>query len=245
MLTNEQGAGFRGQGTGDRKETEPCTPTPDPCPLNPERGFTLIEMLITTSILGIIAVAIFSTFASGLNIYKRVRAYSGVQVDVLFAFEKMERDLRNALNFSGIDFSGDTKEISFAGVIKITNAKREQEVSLGRIFYYVDNTKGILVKEEQDYSHAVSEIRKGKGRSKVLASMQGMNFSYYYFDSATKRYAWKDSWKLEKQKTEDKEQKSEDKKARIPLGVKVEGTFKDGTKNIRLARTVFIPVAGQ
>ena len=193
------------------------------------KGFTLIELLITTSILGMIAVAIFATFASGLNVYERVQTYGGVQSDVLLSLEKMERDLRSVFSLSGIDFNGDTKKVTFAGLIKKLDAEGKKNVSLGKISYYFDNETGTLVKEEQNYPEAISEIGTGESNFKALAFIEDINFSYYYFNSGMQAYDWKSSWGAGEG---------------IPSGVKVEVTFKDGKRDVKLDRTVLIPVAG-
>ena len=194
-----------------------------------KKAFTLVELLVTASILGMIAVAIFSTFASGLNVYKRVRSYAGAETDVLLALEKMERDLRNIFNFSGIDFIDDSKRIAFAGLVKTFDRAGNQKISLGRISYYLDEGAGTLVKEEQDYPQAISGTEPEQGNSVILAFIEDINFSYYYFDSKAERQDIKSSW---------------DAGNGIPTKVKIEITFTDDGKTIKMDRTVFIPVAG-
>ena len=56
-----------------------------------------------------------------------------------------------------------------------------------------------------------------------------------------KKYAWKDSWEVEDE-DEDEEKPDVKKEERVPLGVRVEVTFKEGRKNVVLTRTVVIPV---
>ena len=193
------------------------------------QGFTLIEFLVVASILGMVAVAIFSTFATGLNVYKKAQSYAGTQTDVLLALEKMEKDLRNIFDSSGIDFLGDTKKIAFAGLVKTFDTAGNQKVSLGKISYYLDDEKGTLVKEEQDYSHAVSGIEGGENNFKVLAFIEDINFNYYYFNSETEKQDRKSSRGADNG---------------IPTKVKIEITFTHDNKTVKMDRTVFIPVAG-
>ena len=58
-------------------------------------GFTLIELMVAASILGLIGLAVLTAFGSGFHVYERVQSYGGVQTDVLLVLEEMERDLRN------------------------------------------------------------------------------------------------------------------------------------------------------
>jgi prepilin-type N-terminal cleavage/methylation domain-containing protein len=196
--------------------------------LRQKSGFTIIELLITASILGMIAVAIFSTFASGLNVYNRVQTFGGVQSDVLLSLEKMEKDLRNVFSLKEIDFVGDTKKIAFAGLIKKFDAEGNQNLSLGKISYYFDNETGTLVKEEQSYPEAISQEGIGESTFKILAFIEDINFKFYYFNQEAQTYDWKSSWTLGEG---------------IPRGVKIEVRFKDGKRDITLARTVLIPIS--
>jgi len=193
-----------------------------------DKGFTLIELLVTTSILGMIAIAIFATFVSGLNVYNRMETYGGVQADVLLSLEKMERDLRNVFSFKKIGFVGNTKKITFPGLIKEIDSEGNQSLFVGKISYYFDETAGTLVKEKQDYPQSLSEEGMGESNFKILAFIENINFNYYYFNQETQTYNWKNSW---------------DTGDGIPRGVKIEVTFKNDKRDVKLARTVFIPVA--
>ena len=101
--------------------------------------------------------------------------------------------------------------------------------NVGKITYYFDNEMGTLVKEEQNYPKAISEGVIGKSNFKVLAFIENISFSYYYFNSEIQAYDWKSSWSVGEG---------------IPTGVKVEVTFKDGKRNVELDRTVLIPISG-
>lgn len=197
------------------------------------KAFTLVELLIAATIMAMIGLAILSTFAGGLKIYRRIQSYQDTQQDALISLEKMERDLRNALNFSKINFAGDAKKISFAGLIKIVDSDGNQNTALGKISYYFDGVKDVLIKEEQDYPKAVSEKGQRRGNRKELASIDEIKFSYFYFNSETNKCEWKESWGLD--------ERLEEKK--LPLGVKVELMLKSNGKDVKLDRTVFLPLA--
>ncbi|MFH0763893.1 MAG: prepilin-type N-terminal cleavage/methylation domain-containing protein [Candidatus Omnitrophota bacterium] len=207
------------------------------------RGFTLAELLIAASIIGMIGMIILATFAGGLRVYNRLRAYSVKEYDILISLEKIERDMRNSLGFSGVDFRGDAKKISFAAIVESAGPGGEKAMTLGRISYYADGLEGVLLKEEADYPRAVSEINTGKHALKELAAADDIKFSYFCFNSQDNRCEWKDSWNTEEKSDEEKSDDEESPGKKFPLAVNVEVTLKDGKNDIKLARTVFMPLA--
>lgn len=198
-------------------------------------GFTLIEFLVAAAIMSIISLAIVATFATGLRVYEKVQNYVGLRADTLIALEKMERDLRNVISSSSIEFIGDHDEVSFAAITA--------EGGLGRVMYYVKGRYDVLTREEQAYARAsASKIRKNKGNVSKLVSVKDIDFSYYYYDSDMKEYKWKNKWDLHDDDDDDVSEEKIATEDRLPLGVKVELTFKEGRRNITLTRTVLIPI---
>ncbi|MBL7155674.1 MAG: type II secretion system protein [Candidatus Omnitrophica bacterium] len=211
-------------------------PRGEPARRQTNGAFTLVELLITGVILGIIGVVIVSTLASGLKAYEKVRVYAGARKDILLSMEKLEMDLKNVPDFSGINFVGTKKEVSFAGLVNIKDAKGKPKVSLGRILYCLDGRGKSFVREEQPCSSGrVQKIKTGRGAVEPLASVERINLSYYCFNEENKTYEWRKSWGSEKEDGKAPEE------SMPPLGVKVEIGYKDGGKICDLKRTILIP----
>jgi prepilin-type N-terminal cleavage/methylation domain-containing protein len=218
-------------------------------PLN--KGFTLVELMIAASILGMIALAILSSFDAGLRAFAHVQSFGGTQVEALLAIDRIERDLRNTFRLSGINFDGGAKEISFPAVVRRLDEEDNERVSLGRITYRFDSSQKALIVKEEDYSLAIAggggEAIEDSAQPKVprseqtapeiLAFIEDLHFDYYFYrkgtegDKETVDYGWKASWA--------------GKDDGFPRGVKVEVVFKNGQEERSLARTVFIPVGGE
>jgi len=199
---------------------------------NVRRGFTLVELLVTSFILGVISVGIIASFASGLKVYEKVQNYMGSRADVLLALERIERDLRNIVNSSVVEFIGENELISFASVT--------DDGSLGRVLYYVKGARDMFTREEQGYKLATAmKLRKGKGKVKKLVSVRDIDFTFYYYDKEDEEYKWVEVWDPEENGDEG-EEISEDE--RVPLGVRLELTFIEGRERITLTRTVLVPV---
>ena len=69
------GTGNKYQGSGDRGQgSEKLKLTPDPCPLNPdlspEKAFTLIEVMLTITILAVGIIGVLRAYAVSINVMK-------------------------------------------------------------------------------------------------------------------------------------------------------------------------------
>ena len=198
--------------------------------LSRPRGFSLVELIIVSSLLAVVSLAVFSVFSAGLKIYQRAQSYEGRKANILIFLEKMERDLRNTFDCSAINFVGDPEKISFPGMVKKVDAAGVESLSVSRITYYFDASKEALLKEETAFSNTNAEKSYGPGITAAGEgfSASGVNFSYCYFEADAKSYSWKDSADG----------------GMAPAAVKIEALFKDGDKDVRLVRTVLIPVSG-
>src|SRR3990167_7818362 len=108
----------RYQGVGSREQGLDKGLNPIPSTLNPEQGFTLIELMVAASILGLIGLAILTTFGSGFSVYERVQAYGGTQADALLALEEIERDVRNIFQMPTIPVEGGSDRVAFPAIIE-------------------------------------------------------------------------------------------------------------------------------
>ena len=221
--------------------------------LKAAKGFTLVEMMLVAGILAIIGLTIVATFSGGLKIFYRMESYNTVKADALISLDKLERDLRNAFPYEGIEFIGSSRKVTFPGLIKRFNSKGLAEESPGAISYYLDDsgrTKA-LSKEEKRYTQAIKKEGAEKGPITRLAAIENLTFKYYSYDPESDAYSWVSVW----DKTEDIEDEEEgkkpkqenvplkDRKEKFPLGVKIEISYKDADRVITLNRAVFIQPA--
>jgi prepilin-type N-terminal cleavage/methylation domain-containing protein len=185
-------------------------------------GLTFIELLVVTVILSIVSLAIYATFNNGIKIWQRVNK-NIAEEDLNIFFDKFARDLRNAVQFSGINFSGRSESFEFATII---NSRRLQKITVGEVIYSYEPSKQILKREERDFSGVFSG-EEGTIRQ-ALTEVTSLKFKYYNYDKNKKEYLWEDEWLT----------------GALPLAVRIELEFKDGVQTSKFTKTVSIPVSG-
>lgn len=203
------------------------------------RSFTLVELLIAVTVVSLVAVALYSVFSNGLKAWRignRDRSYAR---NLRLVSEKMDRDLRNAFQFSHIPFEGTEDSIMFAALVLVESdadediSESEEEAAehcaVGRIAYFYDSQKDALCREVKPFSEVFADEEVGEGE--VLIEYVGdLELSYCYLDNATENYKWKDDWETEEQDS-------------IPQAVKIEMSFKKGSERKEdFVKTVFLPV---
>lgn len=191
------------------------------------QGFTLVELLVVSGLLGIVAVAIFAAISSGLNVYSRIKLYEQKKADILFAIEKLEADLKNTFIISGFRLSGSSEVISFPGLVKAVDSAGNSYLSLGKIYYYRNKESGNLLRAEQAYAQALSGSVSSL-KEAPLVYIEAINFSYCIYNSETKTYSWNDVWDLDN----------------LPKSVKIKVYFNNKGINEEFTRTVVLPMAG-
>lgn len=183
-------------------------------------GFTLIELIVAVSMMAMVAIAVTSALYCGLNVYERVAIHAGSKADLFIGLEEFERDIRNTFRIAGIGFSGHASRVSFAGLT--------EDGHIGRISYYLDTEKRFFARSEMDYAEAISAISVGN-RIKAIGKAEGIALSYLVFDKDTGRYEWRSECEEE---------------AGPPEKVRIEITFIEGNKAVKLRRTVKVPLSG-
>lgn len=183
-----------------------------------KKAFTLIELLIVTTIFSIVSIAVYATFSSGMNVWRRSKEINIEQERALLKIEKLGRELRQTFNFKDIDFYGSKDKLQIPAIV---------DFEVARITYFFDADKKILFRSCDRLADILTaKEKKEELESKpvvYLSNADKLSFSYFYFDMQKSAYLWKEDW----------EQNNP------PLAVKLDITVKDET----YATTIFIPTA--
>jgi type II secretory pathway pseudopilin PulG len=183
------------------------------------KGFTLVELIVSGAIIFVVAVTVYSVFASGIRVWEKANEVSSYGHRLRLFSEKLNLELRNTFKFSTIPFEGTQESVSFAAIV---------DSAVSRISYFL-NDEDVFCRRIQNYSEVFKKGESGK-YDLLIPKVSQLKFSYCYLDNATGDYAWKDDWVREEQDT-------------IPQAVKIELIFKNKAgKEEKFIKTVFIPI---
>ena len=184
-------------------------------------------------ILVVVGLAVYGTFASGLNIWKRITQQSQPE-DINVFFEKITFDLRNSFKLSGIRFRGDKSKVSFPTRTKYMDDGLLGE-SIGQVTYTFNGRTKTVEQNAASYSDV---FYKRPGQKRELAKdIRSLRFEYFTYDPDRKEFAWVSNWQ------DDDLPFGVETEENLPLIVKVELSVKDGGREREYVRTVPIPSA--
>lgn len=183
---------------------------------------TLIELLVTMTILSVISMAIYASLNSGLKIWKRInQPMAHEDLDVFF--DRFGHDLRNCARFTGIPFVGAPERVEFPAILP---GPRFGGDVIGRVIYAYDPQGKILTRSQQDFSQIYSGEESSKAQP--IPDLGSVKFRYYVYDKETKEYSWQEDF-LE---------------GNFPAAVRIELESGDGPPAQSFTRTVNVPISG-
>jgi len=194
------------------------------------KGFTLIEVLIASSIFIIVMVSIYSAFHTGVfgfrNIENNIEAYQSARK----ILERLDADLRNSFVYSGEEakFIGTQDTLTFLTLVdSYLLDSITQDYAL--VAYKLDGNKLMrLCRRNQDSLN-------DKSATAFEEMFQGVEISFLYGQKVPNEpMKWKETWGIEDIPLE---------KQKMPAAVKVKLSFKDKITQ-DFERTIYLFSAG-
>lgn len=189
------------------------------------RGFTFIELILAVSIFAVVAMAVFSTFGSGISAWRKVQEAQKLHQEIRLGLEKMALDLENATSYSqkddSLNFAGEKDGLSFYSLVENLQSDPVHR-QLRKITYSLEDPD--LKRLEQTFAESVQET-KGKELEVLASGFKRLSLFYCYQQEGEPPYKWKDTWN--------------DAQA-IPEGIKIELEL-SGYEDLVFTKFVFIP----
>lgn len=139
-------------------------------------GFTLVELLVAVSLMGLVGATAVASLAGGLRVWRRTADVGAAQEAALIALGRIRQDLRSLQPFAPLPFEGDADQCSFPTVARVEDA-REAPRELGQLGYYVDPRDHVLCRTFVPYR--LSSRQRARDRCRVaLEAVSGVRFQY-------------------------------------------------------------------
>ncbi|MBM3246458.1 MAG: prepilin-type N-terminal cleavage/methylation domain-containing protein [Candidatus Omnitrophica bacterium] len=195
-------------------------------------GFTLLELLIATAILGVIMTTLAFSFNTGIFGYRNIEESLNTTQTALKVLERINLDLRNSFAYSDNEakFTGTKSEMSFLTLVDTLRGDTKAQ-DYAFVLYKTDDT-GQLLRLCRLNQESLSD--KSQALPVILSSnVKEIVFQYGYLDIQKKALEWKDAW---------------DDPALAPVAVKISLTIKQKAEKKQEAgqafkRAVFLPLS--
>lgn len=160
------------------------------------RGFTLIEILIATSIFSVVILSLYAAFRTGISSYRRLDSAFNIYQTARILFNRMETDLKNSFIYSegNSKFQGTNSALQFFSVVdSFAEGKRVENVS--RIKYYLE--EDALKRASQQGLGALEADTEIQGEE-IASNIKEFLLQYAYSKDVKDRpFDWLDSWPQE------------------------------------------------
>jgi len=157
-------------------------------------GYTLVELLVTLSLMTFVFSVLFSMMSGGMRVWERLKCGVKQEHEIYLAFSEVKRGLHAYQPFEGIPFKGEHDQMSFASLVVVSPANSDAvTLEPGRRIFYFDKSRKALCQSDRPFRGARRESRVGN--CKVLAEdIENVEFHYYVYNTGSKGFVWHSSW---------------------------------------------------
>ena len=157
-------------------------------------GLTLVELLITTSLMVLVGGAIVAVLSGGLKVWQRARTYGTHEQAALIACAGLRRDLSNARRFSLTPFKGRYDAVEFPAAGR-ESADPDAPQEIGRMGYFLDDQRHLLCRSFAPY-RLTERVRLRDRCQVVLEGVQRVRFEYFGAQAQTGLSDWSGGWEV-------------------------------------------------
>lgn len=186
-------------------------------------GLTLVELLVSVSILAVVAGAVLSVLYSGILVWERAGGYDMKRMEAMLALENLEREARNSFLFYAVDFQGGATGVKFAGI-----EKKEDQAGVLRFCeteYAFDRAAHVFRRRSRIYPFVSSG---GEEAVPVIVGVDDVRITYAEVsEEGEGTPVWVESW--------------DDKKC-LPAALRIELLFQGSDGPVKITRTMGLPV---
>jgi len=155
------------------------------------KGFTLVEMIVTIVITAFLGIVVYTTFSQGVRLWTRTAKDHGEwKVDLWV--EKITADLRNVFQDPQWPLKGTRTELVFATLRHEANGSIAGTPAYFR-YVFDPNTQAVVCRR-----YAFEDVLMAKSSPQstlsALEKILAFDLEYYAYDPKAKAYHWQSQW---------------------------------------------------
>ena len=159
-------------------------------------AFTLIEVLVTASLMALAGGAAVAALAGGVRVWERAADIGIHQQASLIALSRIRRDLQNARRFAPLPFDGSYDTFTFASAER-DDPLLEAPAEIGQLGYYLESRGRILCRSFIPY-RLLRSARLTDRCQPILEGVQRLRFDYFGSEAEDGEAHWTERWESRK-----------------------------------------------
>lgn len=185
------------------------------------KGFTLIEVLVSLSLIVVIGGVIAAALAGAVRVWETAEVFDRLQMSTALGMERLQTDLRNAIPFHVIRFTGRKDSMVLCG----TETPDGPGKMIEEIEYRFDESTRSLIKSSRRWPYGITTA---KVIETVFEDVRSAEFSYASrLAGNPEELVWTYEW------TGDD--------VWLPAAVKIDMQLENGSDTLPMSRTIYIP----
>ena len=155
------------------------------------KGFTLVEMIVTIVITAFLGIVVYTTFSQGVRLWTRTAKDHGEwKVDLWV--EKITADLRNVFQDPQWPMKGTRTELAFATLLHEAHGNISGTPSYFR--YFFDSNAQSVVCQRYAFENVLMSKPSPQVTMPALEKIVSFDLEYYTYDPKAKAYHWRSQW---------------------------------------------------
>ncbi len=157
-------------------------------------GFTLVELLVTLSLMTVIFGVLFSMMSGGLQVWQRLQCGVRQEHEIYFALDQVRRGLHAAHPFEFILFKGSNERLEFPALIEAGDTEEEDRIpEPGRVSYYFDRSRSLFCKSERLY-RGLRRNTRAEVCKPLAQNVEKVKFTYTGYNSKSENLSTSGYW---------------------------------------------------
>lgn len=150
-------------------------------------GFTLLELIISSLLIALVALAIYTAFSNGLKLWVKTNQIVLNKEQAFITLERLGKDMHNIVSFSPISIDFKANYLSFP--VLVNQGEDSQVYRLAQVKYSFDEEQKTISRQQQIYG-----LDKDPSSREMATGIKSLTLSFRYYDNDLKKMNWRPDW---------------------------------------------------